>query len=226
VVRRSRVSAVPPIARPSRGARALAVASPKTPTVLAVVLSLALAGCGATRVPLVASVQGSSISRGELAHWMRIKRSELTTPSTPASSLSAVEVKRKALAFLITARWLQREAAAKGIGVSPSEVNATYQRLLNAPTGKSFAASLQRRGMSRADELLVLRLDALAQKLRAKIASTHHSTTAAQTQRQISAFLAAYRQRWKQRTTCEPGYVIAECRNGPPLPALPASPAG
>jgi hypothetical protein len=36
-------------------------------------------------------------------------------------------------------------------------------------------------------------------------------------QQRIRAFTVAYRQRWKRRTTCEPGYVIAECRDGPPL---------
>jgi hypothetical protein len=160
---------------------------------------------------------------GELSHWAGIKRAELTSASKPASTLSPIEIKRKALAFLITSQWLQKETAAEGVGVSPSEVNATYQQLLNAPTGKAFAASLRRRGMSSTDELLVLRLAALAQKLQTKIASMHHSASAAQTQRQIGEFLVAYRRRWKQRTTCQPGYVIAECRNGPPLPASPPS---
>jgi hypothetical protein len=41
-------------------------------------------------------------------------------------------------------------------------------------------------------------------------------------QQQVNAFIAFYRQRWKQRTVCQPGYVIAECRNGPPLTAAPA----
>jgi hypothetical protein len=41
-------------------------------------------------------------------------------------------------------------------------------------------------------------------------------------QGQIRAFIAAYRKRWKQRTVCQPGYVIAECRDGPPLTHSPA----
>jgi hypothetical protein len=160
-------------------------------------------------------VQGAVISGNALDHWIAIKRVELQSSSQPPASAS--QLKEKALAFLITAAWLEREAAAEGLSVSPSEVNATYQRLLNGPTGPAFSAGLKSRGLSSADELLLLRLDALAGKLRTKIELNHPSGSVTQTQQRISAFTAAYRQRWKQRTTCQPGYVIAECRNGPPL---------
>jgi hypothetical protein len=191
-------------------------------SLLGMVASTVIIGCGATTAPDVARVQGSSISQAELDHWTAIKRRELQGSPTAAAA-SPAELKSKALAFLITAEWLEKEAAAQGVSVSPSEVDTTYQQLLNGPTGSSFAASLKRRGLSGADELRVLRLGALAQKLRTKIAVSRHSGSAAQTRRQVAAFLVAYQQRWKQRTTCAPGYVIAECRTGP---ALPASPSG
>jgi hypothetical protein len=221
-------------------------------TVLAAVGWIALLGCGATRAPEVASVQGTTISKNALAHWTRIKRTELQSSSKPTSTSSA-QVRRKALAFLITAAWVEREAAAQGISVSSSEVKATYQELLNSPAGQAFAAGLKRRGLASADELLLLRLEKLAVKLRARIAATYTSVPAAQIadyyrshasqfrdqtlsaatpairqsllqtggQRRVGAFVAAYRERWKRRTTCQPGYVIAECGNGPPLPASP-----
>jgi hypothetical protein len=125
--------------------------------------------------------------------------------------------------------------------------------LVNGPGGPELAKSLKSRGISSADELLLLRLAVLAQKLHAKIAAGYHgSVSAAQivryyrthadqlqglgepqltlaaatpkirqillqagAQKQVSAFIAAYRKRWKERTSCQPGYVIAECRNGP-----------
>jgi hypothetical protein len=118
-----------------------------------------------------------------------------------------------ALAFLITADWLQAEAAAQGVSVSPSEVDAGYRQLLNGPAGPSFARRLRRAGMTRADELLQVRIERLAQKLRTKIGAGRPQL--------VSAFIAAYRKRWKQRTTCQPGYIVAECRNGPTLPASP-----
>src|SRR5947209_1550033 len=237
---------------PSRnrgGQRAAGTLGWPSMAVLAAVAWIALLGCGATKAPEVASVQGTAISRDALAHWTRIKRTELQSSSKPSSTSSA-QVRRK-LAFLITATWVEKEAAAQGVSVSASEVNATYQELLNSPAGPAFAAGLKRRGLASADELLLLRLEKLAVKLRARIAATYTSVPAAQIadyyrshasqfrdqtlsaatpairqsllqtggQRRVNAFVAAYRERWKRRTTCQPGYVIAECRNGPPLRA-------
>ncbi len=243
----------PAISRDPGGRRAArAVGWLPTATMLCVVGSLTLWGCGATGAPVVASVQGSTISQVALAHWMAIERIELQGASKPASTPSSLLVRQRALAFLITADWLEKEAAAQGVSVSASEVNATYQLLLSSPAGQAFAASLKRGGISSADELLLLRLRKLALKLQTKIAASYHGVSAAEVahyyhthaglyQRQgrtlpaatraireilvaegrrqrFRAFEAAYSQRWKQRTTCQPGYVIAECRNGPPLP--------
>jgi hypothetical protein len=191
---------------------------------------------------------------------VQTKRRRLLSPQALRARCAQVyvELRHKALAFLITAGWLQAEAAAQGIVVSASEVNATYRELVNGPAGGTFATKLRRRGMSTADELLQLRLEKLAQKLRAKIGAgitgvssariaayyhAHasqfrvpghgHQTLAAaapairQTlvqaaqERRFNAFIPGYRVRWKQRTTCQPGYVIPECRNGPRLPAAP-----
>jgi foldase protein PrsA len=38
-------------------------------------------------------------------------------------------------------------------------------------------------------------------------------------QRAYEALVAGWLRRWKQRTSCRLGYVIPECREGPPLPA-------
>lgn len=221
--------------------------------VIAVVGAHALSGCGATSTPAVASVQGTAISRADLAHWTRIKRIELESRSKPKSTPSPLPPERKALLFLITADWLQAEAAAQGVIVSLSQTERTYHELVSGPTGQAFANGLTRRGMSRADELLQLRLDSLTQKLQTKIgghvnvsaaqiaayydahtsqfqghahprrtlagatAAIRQTLLAAERERQVAAFVAAYRQRWKQRTTCQPGYIVAECRTGPPL---------
>jgi PPIC-type PPIASE domain len=259
-------------------------------------------------------------------------------------------LRKKALAFLITADWLQGEAAAQGISVSASEVYARYQQQVNGPAGQVVATRLKRDGMSPNDELLELRLEILGQKLTAKIAAGYKAVSAARIaayyrahprqsasqpsrrvflvvtrtidaarsakrqlqhgvvpasvarrfsadptvrstggvttlsrgaanptleravfhaplrtlagpvavpsagfylfrvlsseprrretlfeatpairqtllqagrQQQVNAFIAFYRQRWKRRTVCQSGYVIAECRNGLPLTAAP-----
>jgi hypothetical protein len=146
----------------------------------ALTASMSLSGCGAATAPTVARVQDMTISRTALAHWTRIKHIELQSSPKRASTLSPLQVERKALVFLITADWLQAEAAAQGVVAAPSEVNATYKGLVSGPIGPSFVASLKRRGMSRSDELLELRLDNLSQKLETRIAAGHNGVSAAQ----------------------------------------------
>jgi len=225
--------------------------------IVALLGALALSGCGATNAQPVASVQGTAISRVALEHWTRIKRIEAESSPKSKSTSSPAQLRRNALVFLITADWLQAEAATKGVVASPSEVNATYHGLVSGPNGPAFLSSLKRRGMSQADELLELRLDNLTTKLEnkiglgdsvsaAEIAAYYHAHTsefqphghrrqtlataapaireallAAERQRQVAGFAAPYRQRWKLRTTCQSGYLVPECRNGPPLPASP-----
>ena len=205
----------------------------------------------------MANVQGIAISRASLAHWTRIKRVELQGAPGTKSPSSPIQLERKALVFLITADWLQGEAAAQGIVVSPSEVESTYQGLLSGPNRGAFASSLKRRGMSRTDELLELRIDNLTHKLETKIAVGDSASSAqiaayyrthpdqfrrprngpqslaaatpaiqqtlltAERGRQVATFVAAYRRRWKQRTSCESSYLVPECRNGPALLASP-----
>jgi hypothetical protein len=185
---------------------------------LSAIAAIALTACGAASAPPpVASVQGTPITQAALAHWTDVKRAEQQA-SPGAASSSESELKHKALAFLITSAWLEKEAAAQGVSVPASQTQASYEQLLHGPTGQNFANSLRARHMSKADELMVLRLGTLAQRLSARITGTALGTSA-QARRQISSFLTAYRQRWKQRTTCSAGYVIAECANGPALPA-------
>ena len=220
--------------------------------------SLLFSGCGSTTATSVASVQGTTISLADVAHWTRIKRLELQNSRASASPSRSAQPETKALVFLITADWLQEESRAHGIKLPSPEVEVTYRHLLNGPSGQSFASSLRSRGMSRSDELLVLRLQELSNKLEAKVGEDHYSVSAAQIaayysahasefrgrghprqtvaaatpairrtlleaqrKRRVAAFAAAFRQRWKQRTSCRSGYVVPECRNGPALSSLP-----
>jgi hypothetical protein len=177
-------------------------------------------GCGGSGDATVASVQGATITKRELAHWTHVKSVELQGSPQPGNSISGPE--QAALVFLITADWLEGEAAAQGVHVRDADVKASYSSLLGGPTGGSLAASLQRRGISEADELRLLRLSALASKLRTKVAGSEHSPLGPRALQRVAAFQAAFRERWRLRTTCRSGYVIAECRQGP----APGAPAG
>jgi SurA-like N-terminal domain len=219
---------------------------------LALVSSSAVSACGTGQPRTVASVQGAEISRATLAHWTEVEQAEMS--GSAGGSAGEETAQQKALSFLITAAWLQQEAAALGVTVSAAEVGATYRRLLGTPAGTSLANSLRHRHMSNSDELLELRLAALSVKLRARVVADYPMTSAriaryyrahegrfrnqrpaaaaaaireilsrGEAERRTTAFISAYRAHWKQLTACQPGYVIAECRNGPRLPP-PSSP--
>jgi hypothetical protein len=239
------------LTKPARRHRRCTVGGRAAAVATAVIVTLALLGCGGGGggEPAVAWVRGSAITESTLTHWTHVEQaqsapsSRIPLPDPPsyrrciAATRAALGVskasrrlshealrkrcatlyvrsKEKALAFLITAEWLQGEAAEDGISVSRADVEATYRDLLNGPAGHGFARSLRSRGMSTADELLQLRLAKLAQKLRAAITGAG--------QHRVNEFIAAYRRRWRQRTTCRAGFVVAECSNGPPLPSGPS----
>jgi hypothetical protein len=231
--------------RPTVGRRRLAAVTTGAAAAL-----ITLAGCGSSNgVPAVARVDGIAISRASLAHRIEVENARLQGASlripvpdppsylhcTVAAQAAQSHLKRHpglspqqlrqrcarvyaqlrdgALAFLITADWLQGEAAAQGITVSHSEVAASYHQLLAGPAGAAFANRLTHDHMTGADELLQLRIEMLSLRLRERIAGRHQP---------LDGFVASFRRRWRQRTTCQPGYVVAECRNGPSLPSAPA----
>jgi len=61
---------------------------------------------------------------------------------------------------------------------------------------------------------------ALLELTRAQRRRTARRTlTAVHRERALTRFVSDYRRRWRARTVCAEGYVVAECSNGPPLPS-------
>jgi predicted secreted protein len=164
----------------------------------------------------VVTVQGTHISAGEVEHWSAVKQAEarLTGGSVPGSS--GPPAKQSALAYLITALWLQKEAAAQGIHVTDAQAQATYNQLLQSQAGAGISRQMQQLGLTPADERYRLRIEQLSLRLRAKIAGTSAGAGQARRLQTVEAFAAGFRSRWKPLTSCAAGYVVAECANGPP----------
>jgi hypothetical protein len=190
------------------------------PSALAALAACAvlLWGCGGgshTSSTPVASVAGSAITSADLAHWRDVYEHEGAAP--PAQGRAAAQ--QRALAFLIVAGWLEREAAARRIGVSEAQVRSTYHALASALPPGMFAAGLRSRGLSTADELYRLRLERLLLGVRASVLAglTSAPRDASAREHALRAFAAAFTARWRRLTRCSAGYVIAQCANGPPL---------
>jgi hypothetical protein len=117
------------------------------------------------------------------------------------------------LDILITNYWLEGEGAARGIAVSDAEVTQALDRQF--PTQAAFRSFLKITGEKASDERALLRASLLATKLQQAVAA--RGLTAAQQQQALAKFTSEFTQKWSARTSCQPGYVVQECKqyNGP-----------
>jgi hypothetical protein len=170
--------------------------------------------CGSASPSAVATVAGTPIANAQLAHWTAVMGHE-----APPQNAHGATAAQRALAFLITALWLEKEAAARGLGVSAAEAKASYAAFVAALPPGAFAAGLRRRGLAEADEIYRLRLERLALRVRAQLLAGTSSAAGAASARErtLHAFAASFTQRWKRVTVCAKGHVIAQCASGPAL---------
>jgi hypothetical protein len=254
-------------------------------TLLAVLmLAVAVSACGnstttatqaddsAGPATVVAQVDGTSITRGELSHWMSTllggdfdesvgrpaPRHLVSEPANYPACVSAVEslgsskeagaspqqshaqaqgsceqlhaaVKRQALSYLINGLWTFKEAAQHGIVVTNAEVEQYLQKVKAAryPSERAFAVFLARREWSLADELYLLKRDLYMTRLNIWRERTLRKTvkgSGASFQQAVIELYARELEQWPAKTSCRPGYVVAECKQSKKPPSEPPSP--
>jgi len=118
------------------------------------------------------------------------------------------QLKETILGILINDDWEGEEAAAKGVQVSDAEITH-YLKLLYPHPGE-FARHLKITHEKLADDRLLVRGKLLTGKLVALTTRNAHSEA-----EKISAVLARIREetaKWKPKTSCKPGYVVAQCK--------------
>ncbi len=168
---------------------------------------LILATCGATKSDVAVTVAGTSISRGEVAHWEAIKRREAAAAATTRRSARA-SPREEALDLLINTAWLQRESERRGVNIPKRSLNEDYARLASGKAGAAFLASVRRSGLGKADEIFLLRAEVLAARELESLKVT--------SRRSAAPLLSAFRARWRAQTHCNLGYVVSDCANAPP----------
>jgi hypothetical protein len=194
--------------------RARVSAAARICTLLAIAGPLALSGCsstgssGSTGSTVVASIRGRPILYTTLAHWTAINRAE--GPSTPSSEAAASEARAQALKFLITADWLELEAAAQEIDVPTAELVNEYERRRYGLAGRGFLDRQRALGLTRADGIRELRLNRLALKLRAKAEAGTNHVSAAEIDSYYRAHLRAFRRGNQQETRTEATAAVTE----------------
>jgi foldase protein PrsA len=100
------------------------------------------------------------------------------------------------MSFLISARWIDGEAADQGVSVSDSAVQKEFQKQKRQsfPKDADYKKFLKSSGMTQQDILLRVKLDLLSNKIRTKVTKAKTNVT----DQQIQSYYAQNRQRFAQ----------------------------
>jgi phosphatidylethanolamine-binding protein (PEBP) family uncharacterized protein len=151
-------------------------------------------------VDAVAFVSGKPIAKSSYEHWLAVEQA-LGGSGNPG---------HRALGFLISAAWLAGEAGAQGVSVSAAEVDRRLVELKRKsfPQAGALAKFLARSHETEADLGGRVKIELLESRIAAKLTA---GRSAAQRKSILASFQQAFQQRWKSRTTCNPGYVMEDC---------------
>jgi phosphatidylethanolamine-binding protein (PEBP) family uncharacterized protein len=149
----------------------------------------------------VAIVAGVPIAKASYTHWLSVEQ-KLGAAGSPS---------HQALGFLITSEWVLGEAAARHLAVSETEVKRRYTQLVHQSFPKAGALKkyLAKSGETEADLLARIKVELLASRIAAKIASGKSSS---QRTAVLAAFEKSFQKHWKSITSCNGGYVMEDCK--------------
>lgn len=167
-------------------------------------------------VDSVASVAGVPIAKASYEHWLGVEQN-LGTVGSPS---------HQALGFLITSEWVIGEAAARHISLSEAEVRHRFSQLVHQsfPKAGSLQKYLAKSGESEADLLARIKVELLAGHIAAKVTA---GSNAVQHTALLAAFERNFQAHWKRLTSCDPSYVMEDCKQYAGKPeGLTASSAG
>lgn len=155
--------------------------------------------------PVVATVQQTPITKASYEHWTAV-----TAAIGHAKSHGAV--KNQVLGFLITSQWVIGEAAHLGLSVSAAEARQRLHQITakRYPTTARLRNYLRSIGESEADLLMRVKVELLEAKIARHVTGGKTATT--EPHLLLSDFQSSFEKRWRARTSCQPGYVMEDCK--------------
>lgn len=149
----------------------------------------------------VATVAGVPIAKKSYEHWLTVEQN-LGTQGNPS---------HQALGFLITSEWVLGEAAARHISLSEAEVRRRFAQLVQQsfPKAGSLQKYLAKSGETEADLLARIKVELLASHIAAKVTAGSESS---QRSALLTGFERNFQSHWKRLTSCDPGYVMEDCK--------------
>jgi Raf kinase inhibitor-like YbhB/YbcL family protein len=206
------------------GLAALTGCGGSTKTTTTVVTAAGQAGNQATQAvagEAVATVERTPITKASFEHWTSVTAALSHSKAHSRAARAALE--HQVLGFLITSQWVLAEADHLGIGASEAEV----RQRLHQVTGKQFpkAAQLKRYlasiGETEADLLMRVKGELLQAKISQHV--TSGKTASTEPHLLLSDFQKSFEARWRARTSCDPGYVMEDCKEYKGAPHQPAA---
>lgn len=161
----------------------------------------AVSASTASAADAVAVVAGVPIAKSSYTHWLTVEQ-KLGAAGSPS---------HQALGFLITSEWVLGEAIARHMSVSEAEVKKRYTQLVHQsfPKAGSLRKYLAKSGETEADLLARIKVELLASRIAAKIASGKSSS---QRTAMLAGFEKSFQTHWKGLTDCNTGYVMEDCK--------------
>ena len=157
------------------------------------------------------------VARQDFDHWFRAVAGR--QPPTPGSPRHA-RLRRETMRFLVRAAWVELEAREHRIKVASAAVRRSFRRGRREAfrNEREYRRFRKNSTLTRKDLLYRVRLDMLYDRI------ARHLTRAARgragKRRALDRFARDFRRKWRARTVCARGYMVADCSKEAPVPSL------
>jgi hypothetical protein len=156
---------------------------------------------------IVACVGSQSITGATFSHWAVVAQKS----EGSKHRLSASEVMKQAMEFLISSDWVLGEATDLNIHVSEGEVRHTFDHLRaqQFPKKREFKAFQKQSGQTIADLLFRVRLNLNSMRIQKHVLAGHRG--ARSQQQALKRFVHDFKLKWEAQTYCDPTYAVTDC---------------
>jgi len=157
---------------------------------------------------IVACVGSQSITGAAFSHWAVVAQK---SEGSSKHRLSASQVIKQAMSFLISSDWVLGEATDLNIHVTEGEVRHTFDdiRAQQFPKLKEFKVFLKQSGQTVADLLFRVRLNLTSTRMQKRVLAGHRGARGQQ--RALSRFVHDFTTKWMGQTYCDPTYAVTDC---------------
>jgi hypothetical protein len=153
---------------------------------------------------LVACVATRPIDGALFSHWYAVARKGSGAPA------QSTDARDETMTFLVTAFWVEGEAAERNIRVPATTVTRTFNRRKRESfsTRAAFRAFMRKSGLTVADAKYEVRLDLLVAHIRRRVI-TGYGTVAEQVDA-LGRFADDFHSKWRAQTWCRAEYTLAD----------------